>query len=82
MVGPPSPDPRIDPSIVSAFISWLPVATLVGVTLVVVIGMLVALAITLRGTAPADRPEIVRALAELFRRNGGPPTGTDSSTRL
>jgi hypothetical protein len=46
---------------------------LIGVTLVVVIGIVAALAITLRGTAPADRPEIVRALAELFRRNGGRP---------
>lgn len=70
---PPPPNPHIDPPTTSDFTSWLPVAMLVGVPLVVVLGVVVALAITLRGTAPADRPEIVRALAELFRWNGGRP---------
>lgn len=35
--------------------------------LVIVTAMLVGLVICLRGTKPTERPEIIRALADLFR---------------
>lgn len=52
----------------------------VGIVLVVVLAILVSLVICLRGTKPTERPEIIRALADLFRptrhlKRGG--DGTD-----
>ena len=62
-------DPAIGPDITA----WLPTLVPVFITALVITGILLALAISLRGAAPADRSAIVRALAELFRK-GGPPT--------
>jgi hypothetical protein len=39
----------------------------VGVVLVIVLAILVSLVICLRGTKPTERPEIIRALADLFQ---------------
>jgi hypothetical protein len=59
--------------------SWLWAVTLI----VCALTLLAAMAIALRGSDPKDRPEILRALAELLRRGGGsgprlpPPDGPD-----
>jgi hypothetical protein len=42
---------------------WLPLATVT----VVVAGSVFIICWSLRGTKPEERPEIIRALAELFR---------------
>jgi hypothetical protein len=49
--------------------SWLWAVTLI----VCALTLLAAMAIALRGSDPKDRPEILRALAELFRRGGRGP---------
>lgn len=41
--------------------------TLLGVAATAAAIRVVALVVALRGTAPSDRPAIIRALAELFR---------------
>jgi len=57
----------------SVLISVMPAIT----TVVLVVGFLLTLLIVLRGTAPEERPRILRALAGLLRRNPppGPPRG-------
>lgn len=54
--------------------------TIVLCTLVLVLGVLAALALVLRGTKPDERAELVRALAELFWPPRGP--GNNSSSQL
>lgn len=46
--------------------------TVVLIVFVVTVGVLGALALVLRDTQPSERAELVRAVAELFRRPRGP----------
>lgn len=45
---------------------WWP-AVAVGAVVVTAVGRIIIVCWSLRGTKPEDRPEIIRALAELFR---------------
>jgi hypothetical protein len=62
---------------------WLGVLPVAVAAAMYALVRLLALLIALRGTEPADRPEILRALGELFGRGGGegprlrPPDGPD-----
>jgi hypothetical protein len=47
--------------------------------LIIVSAMLVSLVICLRGTTPTERPEIIRALADLFRPTRHLKRGSDGA---